>query len=54
MVPSLANKSRVTSGGSAVPSTHLTQQDCNRMATKLNRRPRKRLDYRTPEECYVP
>jgi len=32
----------------------LTQYDCNRMATKLNRRPRKRLDYRTPEECYVP
>lgn len=33
---------------------HLTQHDCNRIATKLNRRPRKRLDYRTPEECYVP
>jgi IS30 family transposase len=33
---------------------HLTQQDCNRIATKLNRRPRKRLGYRTPEECYVP
>ena len=33
---------------------HLTQHDCNRMATKLNRRPRKRLGYRTPEECYVP
>ena len=32
----------------------LTQQDCNRIATKLNRRPRKRLGYRTPEECYVP
>lgn len=34
--------------------THLTQHDCNRIATKLNRRPRKRLGYRTPEECYVP
>ena len=33
---------------------HLTQQDCTRIATKLNRRPRKRLGYRTPEECYVP
>ena len=33
---------------------HLTQHDCNRLADKLNRRPRKRLDYRTPEEVYVP
>ena len=32
----------------------LTQQDCNAIARKLNRRPRKRLGYRTPEECYVP
>jgi len=32
---------------------HLTQQDCHRIATKLNRRPRKRLGYRTPEECYA-
>jgi IS30 family transposase len=32
----------------------LTQHECNRIATKLNRRPRKRLAYRTPEECYVP
>jgi transposase, IS30 family len=31
---------------------HLTQYDCNRLAAKLNRRPRKRLGYRTPEECY--
>jgi IS30 family transposase len=31
----------------------LTQHDCNRIATKLNRRPRKRLNYRTPEECYA-
>jgi len=30
----------------------LTQHDCNRIAQKLNRRPRKRLGYRTPEECY--
>ncbi|MGH8568878.1 MAG: IS30 family transposase [Gammaproteobacteria bacterium] len=32
---------------------HLTQHDCHRIATKLNRRPRKRLGYRTPEECYA-
>ena len=32
---------------------HLTQHDCNRIATNLNRRPRKRLGYRTPEECYA-
>lgn len=31
----------------------LTQHDCNRIAAKLNRRPRKRLDYCTPEECYA-
>jgi len=37
-----------------VSMAHLTQYDCNRIATKLNRRPRKRLGYRTPEECYVP
>jgi IS30 family transposase len=30
----------------------LTQQDCDRIARALNQRPRKRLDYRTPEECY--
>jgi IS30 family transposase len=32
----------------------LTQLECHRIAAKLNRRPRKRLGYRTPEECYVP
>ena len=32
---------------------HLTQLDCHRIATALNRRPRKRLGYRTPEECYA-
>ena len=32
---------------------HLTQHDCNRIAAKLNRRPRKRLGFRTPEECYA-
>ena len=31
----------------------LTQLDCNGIAAKLNTRPRKRLGYRTPEECYV-
>jgi IS30 family transposase len=34
--------------------TTLTQLDCNAIARKLNGRPRKRLGYRTPEECYVP
>lgn len=33
---------------------HLTQWDFNRIARSLNRRPRKRLGYRTPEECYEP
>ena len=32
---------------------HLTQHACEQIATALNRRPRKRLGYRTPEECYV-
>ena len=32
----------------------LTQDDCDRIASKLNRRPRKSLGFRTPEECYVP
>jgi IS30 family transposase len=30
----------------------LTQSDCDAIAKKLNTRPRKRLDYRTPEECF--
>jgi IS30 family transposase len=33
---------------------HLNQHDCTRIAMTLNRRPRKRLGFRTPEECYVP
>ena len=32
---------------------HLTQSDCDAIAAKLNSRPRKRLGYKTPEECYV-
>lgn len=32
---------------------HLTQRDCQRIADKLNRRPRKRLGFRTPEEVYA-
>ena len=31
-----------------------TQRDCTAIAQHLNQRPRKRLGYRTPEECYVP
>ena len=34
-------------------NAHLTQLDCDRLAAKVNRRPRKLLGYRTPEECYV-
>ncbi len=30
----------------------LTQYECNAIARKLNRRPRKRLEYKTPEESY--
>lgn len=33
---------------------HLSQRDCQRIADSLNRRPRKRLGFRTPEEVYVP
>ena len=32
---------------------HVTQADCDRIAAKLNSRPRKRLGYKTPEECYA-
>lgn len=32
---------------------HVTQEDCDAVAAKLNSRPRKRLGYRTPEECYA-
>jgi len=32
---------------------HLTQLDCNAIAARLNHRPRKRLGFRTPEECYA-
>ena len=31
----------------------LTQAACDRIARALNHRPRKRLGYRTPEECYA-
>ena len=30
----------------------VTQQQCNGIATKLNRRPRKRLGFKTPKECF--
>jgi len=32
---------------------HLTQDDCDRIANKLNNRPRKRLGFRTPADCYL-
>jgi IS30 family transposase len=31
----------------------LTQSDCDAISKKLNTRPRKRLGYRTPEECFL-
>jgi IS30 family transposase len=31
---------------------HLTQYKCNTITNKLNRRPRKRLGFRTPRECF--
>ena len=30
----------------------VSQTDCDAIAYKLNSRPRKRLGYKTPEECY--
>lgn len=32
---------------------HLTQAQCDRIAHKLNTRPRKRYEYRTPEELFI-
>ena len=32
--------------------TTLNQQHCNAIANKLNNRPRKRLGYKTPQECF--
>jgi len=37
----------------ATPQAQLTQRDCTRIAWQGNRRPRKRLGVRTPEDCYV-
>jgi IS30 family transposase len=34
--------------------TDLSQVDCTAIAAKLNGRPRKRLGYKTPAECYTP
>lgn len=36
-----------------VSMEHLTQRDCDRIADKLNRRPRKRYNWHTPEELYA-
>ena len=32
---------------------HVTQRCCDGIAKRLNTRPRKRLGYRTPEECFL-
>jgi IS30 family transposase len=36
-----------------VSMEHLTQADCDRIADKLNNRPRKRYNWHTPEELYA-
>jgi IS30 family transposase len=36
-----------------VSMEHLTQADCDRIADKINRRPRKRYNWHTPEELYA-
>ena len=36
-----------------VSMEHITQEDCDRIAAKLNRRPRKRYNWHTPEELYA-
>jgi transposase, IS30 family len=36
-----------------VSMEHLTHADCDRIAAKLNRRPRKRYNWHTPEELYA-
>jgi len=36
-----------------ISMAQLTQRDCEAIARRLNQRPRKRLGYRTPEECYA-
>lgn len=35
------------------PMAHVTQRDCTWIANRLNTRPRRRLGWLTPEECYV-
>ncbi len=36
----------------AMSMAGLSQHQCNAIARKLNTRPRKRLGFRTPLECY--
>ncbi len=43
----------MSNGASRSSMAQVTQADCDAVAAKLNSRPRKRLGYRTPEECYV-
>jgi transposase, IS30 family len=35
-----------------ISMTKLDQYQCNAIARRLNRRPRKRLGFKTPEECF--
>ena len=43
----------MSNGVSRSSMAQVTQADCDAIAAKPNARPRKRLGYRTPEECYV-
>ena len=40
-------------GPKGVSMEDLTQADCDRIAAKINQRPRKRYDWHTPEELYA-
>jgi transposase, IS30 family len=33
--------------------SQVTQEDCDAIARLLNERPRKRLGYKTPKDCYA-
>ena len=57
--PGSAARTRTPTGScastcrSGTSMAHVTQADCDAIAAKLNSRPRKRLGYMTPEECYA-
>ena len=49
----LAGKRHISTRPPGASMEHLTQHDRQRIADKLNRRPRKRLGFKTPEEVYA-